>query len=180
MCTVFQITEQERGEIDNFFDDEQNQKLIVKYQPKYGDIFDVIDMHNEWAYYDGSDLIDLGGDLDATGGFVSPFFTVLSSPYYFKIDYWYNSSVQLDNFWVDHKPYLNELLSSIHEITQFSLKSKFNDYIIVFDITHEDFDDIKEENVQQAFINHLHNIELLNLQFVRSNLLQVINCTYYD
>lgn len=98
MCTVFQITEQERGKIDNFFDDEQNQKLIIKYKPKYGDIFEVIDMDTEWAYYDGSNLIDLGGDLDATGGFISPFFTALSFPYYFKIDYWYNSSVQLDNF----------------------------------------------------------------------------------
>lgn len=180
MCTIFEISNEERGPIEDFFDDAQNQKLIAKYHPKYGDIFEVMDMDTELSFYDGNKLIDLGGDLDATGGFVSPFFQVLNHPYYFKIDHWYSS---FGNFWLNHKPYLNELLSSIHEITESSLKSKFvintQTYTIIFDITHDHFWEVKED-INQAFFNHLQSVRLLNLEFVKKNLLCVINCTYYD
>jgi AraC-like DNA-binding protein len=67
-------------------------------------------MHDEIAYFNGKQLVDLGGELDWTGGIVPEDFTVLEAPHNLPIDYWYQ----------------NELLSSIVKISANSLYTQFN------------------------------------------------------
>ena len=76
--------------LDQFFDPSLKAQLIAKYAPKYGDLFIVNDMEDEWLVYDGDDFFDLSADLDYTGGIVPEEMKVLSDPHQLPADHWYH------------------------------------------------------------------------------------------